>query len=141
MKNKKIEIKTSPIDIETMTIGIKGETPLLMERFSDSARESLKNLAEGKGREKRKNRDIINSVTIVVTKNGKSFTSRAFFNVQSGDPNTGSVYVTMNTAMNDDDMRKQLMKQAIDEIKHWSMKYKMFKEFNKLRGEIKKLKV
>lgn len=58
MAKKVVEIKTSPIKVETMTVRIKGESPLLMEKFSDRTRQQLVNVITGKGREKNKNRDL-----------------------------------------------------------------------------------
>ena len=58
MGKSKVEIKSNPIEVATMEIGIVGETPLLMEKFSDASRQQLLNIAVGKGREKRKNRDM-----------------------------------------------------------------------------------
>jgi len=58
MTKQKLEVKTSPIMVATMKIKIKGESPLLMEKFSDRSRQLLLDAVTGKGKEKRKNRDL-----------------------------------------------------------------------------------
>lgn len=81
MATKKQEIVVAPIQIATMELGIRGDTPLLMERFSDAARQLLLQQVTGKGKEKRKNRDMNQEVKdkIHLTANGKpGFPAAAF---------------------------------------------------------------
>lgn len=52
------EVVITPIKITEMNIGIMGTTPLLMEKMSDKVIESLTNIMEGKGKEKKPNRNF-----------------------------------------------------------------------------------
>lgn len=54
----KKEVKINPIQIAEMSLQITGTTPLLMEKMAERIREQLKNIQEGKGKEKNKNRDF-----------------------------------------------------------------------------------
>lgn len=57
-KQKQVQMTIKPIEISTMNLSLKGETPLLMEKMSEGIREQLKNIVTGKGKEKKKNRDL-----------------------------------------------------------------------------------
>ena len=57
-KQDKIEVTINPIEIKTMDLKIKGETPLLQEKMSEKIREQLKGIQTGKGKERNKIRDL-----------------------------------------------------------------------------------
>ena len=81
MARKQEEVVTSPIQVATMSLNIRGDTPLLMERFSDSTRTQLLERVTGKGKEKKKNRDMDAEVRekIHLTEDGKpGFPAAAF---------------------------------------------------------------
>ena len=40
-KENKIEVRISPINVKTLKVGIKGKTPLLMDRFPDEAKKQI----------------------------------------------------------------------------------------------------
>jgi hypothetical protein len=69
--NKKVQVTITPIKIATMSLKVNGETSLLQEKMSDRIREQLKNMVEGKGKEKNKNRDLENEVKEKIHKNSK----------------------------------------------------------------------
>lgn len=58
LENKKVQIPIKPIEIANISVGLVGSTSLLMEKMSEEIREQLKNIVTGKGKEKKKNRDL-----------------------------------------------------------------------------------
>lgn len=71
VKPKKVQIQVAPIKIATMNLKIVGETSMLQEKMSDKIREQLKNMVEGKGKEKNKTRDLAEEVKDKIHKNSK----------------------------------------------------------------------
>jgi hypothetical protein len=58
METKRTRIETPVIDIATITLDIKGITPLLMEKFSDKTLKKLMDRDTGKGTERKVVRDF-----------------------------------------------------------------------------------
>ena len=71
IKQKQVQVNIKPIQITTMDLKIKGYTPLLMEKMSEATREQLKNLVTGKGKEKKKARDLEKEVKEKIHKDAK----------------------------------------------------------------------
>lgn len=71
IKQTEKAISIRPIQISSMTLPVIGTTNLLMEKMSNEIREQLKNIVTGKGKEKRKNRDLDKEVLDKIHKDSK----------------------------------------------------------------------
>ncbi len=58
MKSKAVQVNIKPIEVATMNLKLIGTTPMLQEKMSEDIREQLKNMVTGKGKEKKKIRDL-----------------------------------------------------------------------------------
>lgn len=89
-------------------------------------------------------RYVLRSITIdVVYDNGNTKSTRAFVNVQKemgDDEERRSVYVSVDDAMSDSDMRGQLLETAIGELDSWKSRYVMLKELALVFAAIEKTK-
>lgn len=70
-EDKKVEVTLKPIEIATIQIHLKGVTSLLMEKMSVETREQLLNMVTGKGKEKKKTRNMENEVEQKIHKDSK----------------------------------------------------------------------
>lgn len=61
-EQKNINVPVSPIKVVETNIKIKGTTPLLMERMSEEVADSLRNIMEGKGKDRKKVRNFESEV-------------------------------------------------------------------------------
>lgn len=91
---------------------------------------------------------LINSIEIVVSYNGKGTTQKAFFNVRvpvgedyEGTSETKRVYVINNVALNNPDMRRQIVEKAFEQLEYWRMQYQKYKEFKPIVKAIKEIDV
>lgn len=74
--------------------------------------------------------DLIRNIVVVnVGKGGDKQTIRAFVNVGVDDDRH---YTSIAHAMSDDELRRQVIGEAWDELKAWKEKYKELVEFSKL---------
>ena len=87
-------------------------------------------------------RCLINHITIVIKYDGNIKEQKAFFSVNSeiNDEETEKVYVTMEKALSEKDLRRQVLQKALDEIIYWKMKYNQYKELSEIFKAINKTK-
>lgn len=80
---------------------------------------------------------LLRSIEIVVQMRRKNTPEpvRAFLNVKTGGKRE---YSPLATVMNDDELRKQVLKQAIDEIADWKRRYETYSELSTIVRAIDK---
>ena len=84
---------------------------------------------------------ILRSVSVVfVTEDGQKTTQRAFVNITRKDAlgESKQVYVNIERALTDADMRKQIIDRALDEALDWQARYKVYTELNTISKAIEK---
>ena len=98
------QVSIEPIKVVEMDIMLTGTTPLLMERMSEKVQQSLINTMEGKGKEKKQNRDFQAEVgeKIHRTEDGKP-----------GFPASGFKKAIVEAAVYMDGMDKKLAKSIV----------------------------
>lgn len=86
-------------------------------------------------------RNLISHLDVVINyETGK--TQKAFFNVSIPDNGgTKVVYVDVERALTDKDLRKQVLQNALEELVYWQKKYKEYSEFKGIVREITKVVV
>jgi len=81
-------------------------------------------------------RNLINSIEVVITYNGTKKEQKRYVNVRNNDfeddDETSRVYVVIEKAMSDPEMRKEVLQTAIREVEYWEYKYKEYKELSKI---------
>lgn len=81
---------------------------------------------------------LIRSITIVVeVKKGKQPKLRAFVSVKRG---TDRSYTSIAHAMSDEDLRKQVLADAWNELEAWRTRYANLSEFAKIHAAIDRMK-
>jgi len=82
---------------------------------------------------------IINHVEITITTpSQQEIPVRAFLNIKNKDDNFKRVYVTIEKALSEEDLRIQILKQALYEIENWQQKYNVYTELSIIFNAIKK---
>ena len=81
-------------------------------------------------------RKLIQSIEVVINyETGES--QKAFFNIREDfDENTPLVYVNIERALSEKELRKQILNNALREITYWKAKYHTYKEFKGIIGAI-----
>ena len=83
-------------------------------------------------------RTLINHITVVVNyETGDE--QKAFFNVREEMEDAKTVYVNIERALSDRDMRGQILQNALAELQYWKQKYKEYSEFRGIVNAIDKL--
>ena len=81
-------------------------------------------------------RYLLRGITVVITTpEGEERTTRAFHSVTldgSYEINVPKTYVTVQRAMSEDELRTQVIEEALKKIKSWQRRYKEYKEFAKI---------
>ena len=62
MAQKQVQVEITPIQLASMELSLKGETPFLSQKLSGSIRQQLIDMQTGKGKEKNKTRDLLKEV-------------------------------------------------------------------------------
>lgn len=80
-------------------------------------------------------RYILRSISVIVQyDDGDKKLTRAFVNVNrpslDDEDEKRSVYVSVETALSKEDLRRQLLETALDELQSWQQRYKMLKELS-----------
>jgi len=84
---------------------------------------------------------IINHIEITITTpSQKEIPVRAFLNIKNKDDNSKRVYVTIEKALSEEDLRIQILKQALSEIKNWQRKYSIYTELSVIFNAIDETK-
>ena len=84
---------------------------------------------------------IINHIEITITTpSQQEIPVRAFLNIKNKDDNSKRVYVTIEKALLEEDLRIQILKQALYEIENWQQKYNVYTELSIIFNAIEKTK-
>lgn len=89
-------------------------------------------------------RQLITSISIVVSYNGKQEEIDAFVNVTRQEKVAGAnnqIYLDIHTAMNNETFKKEVVMNAWNELMHWQNKYQQFKEFSAVFNAMKQVKL
>ena len=88
-------------------------------------------------------RQLLNSIEIVITYNGKKEEIRRYFNitkVEEDNDDTKRVYIIMEEALSNPKYKKQILQRALEEIEYWQKKYSQYKELSMIFKSIEKTK-
>jgi len=61
-KQTQVQVEITPIQLASMQLNLKGETPFLSQKLSGSIRQQLIDMQTGKGKERNKTRDLMQEV-------------------------------------------------------------------------------
>lgn len=89
-------------------------------------------------------RHLINHIEIVIVSNGTEKQQRAYLNVtkanENNDEEVQRVYVTIEKALSEPELRKQVLANALREAEFWKEKYHDYKELSEVFLAIDKTK-
>ena len=86
-------------------------------------------------------RALINHIEIVIQYENEEKTTKAFVNlvVQNGEEEEKSKYIPIEIVAKDEELRKQLIEEALKEIISWKKRYKEYQELALIFGAIKEV--
>ena len=90
---------------------------------------------------KQQARGLINHIEIVIQYKNEEKTTKAFVNlvVQNGEEEEKSKYIPIEIVAKDEELRKQLIEEALNEIISWKKRYKEYQELALIFGAIKEV--
>ncbi len=79
---------------------------------------------------------LLRMIQVEIGSDEETVVTRAFVSVSEGD---STAYQTIQTVMGDDDLREQLLQQALKELRSFKQKYAQLKELAKVFAAIDKI--
>jgi len=79
-------------------------------------------------------KELVRKLVVVTTQDtsDKGIETRAYVSVKSEEFGKKPSYIAISRAMSDDDLRKQILQQAINELENFKRKYSNLVEFKKI---------